>query len=373
MKDLRYEKLAETLIDYSLDLKKGDKIILEVYDVPLDMTRALVRKIHQVGGVPAVWLKDYRLMRELQMGGTEAQWRFIADAEGKQMEAADCYIGIRGGNNISELSDVPHSKQTIYEQILHREVHLKTRIEKTRWCVLRWPTQGLAQQAKRSTEGFEDFFFNVMGLDYSKMSRAMLPLKERMEGCDRVHIQGPGETDLTFSIRGIPAVPCDGKINMPDGEVFTAPVRDSINGVIQYNTPSLYRGTVHENIRFEFKNGKIVKGTSSQTAKLNEVLDTDEGARYVGEFAIGFNPNILEPMNDILFDEKIAGSLHLTPGKCYDVAPNGNNSDIHWDIVLIQRPEYGGGEIWFDEVLIRKDGLFVVPDLEGLNPKALLG
>jgi aminopeptidase len=179
------------------------------------------------------------------------------------------------------------------------------------------------------------------------------------------------ETDLEFSIDGIPAMPCDGKRNIPDGEVYTAPVRDSLNGTIRYNTPTVYQGVSHQNIFFRFENGKIVEAESNNTEHLNRVLDSDEGARYIGEFAIGFNPYIHEPMKDILFDEKIAGSLHLTPGNAYDVAFNGNRSQIHWDLVLIQRPEYGGGEIWFDDVLIRKDGLFVLPELEGLNPENL--
>lgn len=373
MQDPRFQKLADTLLGYSTALKKGETIIIEAFDIDPEMTTTLVRGVQKMGANPVVWLKSYRVLRELQMGGTQAQWDFIAAAEKGQMEKADCYIGIRGGNNVAELSDVPAPQQQIFDQTILRKVHLDTRVKTTRWCVLRWPTFGMAQLANMSTEAFEKFFFEVASLDYLRMHRAMLPLKERMEACDQVRIKGPGETDLSFSIKEIPAICCDGKVNIPDGEVFTAPVRESINGVIQYNVPSLYRGTTHENVRFEFKNGKIIKATSSQTKKLNEVLDTDEGSRYIGEFAIGFNPYILKPMNDILFDEKIAGSFHLTPGQCYDEASNGNKSSVHWDLVLIQRPEYGGGEIWFDSTLIRKEGLFVVPDLKGLNPDQLMG
>jgi aminopeptidase len=203
------------------------------------------------------------------------------------------------------------------------------------------------------------------------MGRAMKALKDRMERTDKVRLLGPGETDLTFSIKGIPAVPCDGKLNIPDGEVFTAPVRDSINGVIRFNAPTLYRGATHDNVRLTFSEGKVVEATSSATDKLNEVLDSDEGARYTGEFAIGVNPFINRPMKDILFDEKIAGSIHLTPGRCYDEADNGNNSEIHWDMVMIQTPAYGGGEMHFDGELVRKDGRFVTDDLKPLNPENL--
>ena len=161
-------------------------------------------------------------------------------------------------------------------------------------------------------------------------------------------------------------------MNIPDGEVYTAPVKNSVNGFITYNTPSIQSGVTYENIRLEFVKGKIVNATANDTEKLNKVLDTDEGARYIGEFAIGVNPYITTPMKDTLFDEKIKGSFHFTPGNSYDDAFNSNHSAIHWDLVCIQTPEYGGGEIWFDDCLIRKDGFFVISELEGLNPQNLL-
>ena len=208
------------------------------------------------------------------------------------------------------------------------------------------------------------------GIDYARMSKAMDSLVDLMNRTDRVHIKGPG-TDLTFSIKDIPAIKCAGEMNIPDGEVYTAPVRESMNGVISYNTPSEEQGFTYENIRFEIKDGKIIKATANDNERINQLLDTDEGARYFGEFAIGVNPYILSPMKDTLFDEKIAGSFHLTPGMAYEDAPNGNDSAVHWDLVMIQRPEYGGGEIYFDDVLIRKDGLFILPELMCLNPDNL--
>ena len=187
---------------------------------------------------------------------------------------------------------------------------------------------------------------------------------------DEVHIVGKG-TDLRFSIKDIPVIPCAGEKNIPDGECFTAPVRDSVNGTIHFNTPTIYQGTTFTDVRLRFENGKIVEASANHTEKLNEILDTDEGARYIGEFSIAFNPHITTPMLDILFDEKIAGSLHITPGKAYEVADNGVRSAVHWDMVMIQRPEYGGGEIYFDGELIRKDGQFVIPALAPLNPENL--
>jgi aminopeptidase len=228
----------------------------------------------------------------------------------------------------------------------------------------------MSAMSAMSTEAFENLYFNVCNLDYSKMEKAMTPLVELMERTDKVRIVAPN-TDLTFSIKGIPAIKCAGDCNIPDGEVYTAPVKDSVNGRISYNVPSTENGIRFTDISLLFKDGKIIEATSNNTKAINEIFDTDEGARYVGEFAIGFNPFVHSPMCDILFDEKIAGSIHFTPGMCYEDAPNGNKSAIHWDLVLIMRPEYGGGEIWFDDKLIRKDGLFVVDELKCLNPENL--
>ncbi|MEW6249353.1 MAG: aminopeptidase [Planctomycetota bacterium] len=371
MLDPRITKLAETLVNYSCGVKPGEKILIEAIDVPHEFTAECVRVAAAAGALPLVLLKSNQVNRALMQAGSRPQWEQIADVEKLQMENMRCYIGARGNPNVSELSDVPAEQQKLYETTVWKRVHTEIRVPKTRWVVLRWPSPSMAQLAQMSTEAFEDFYFNVCTLDYGKMSRAMQALKQRMEATDRVRLKGPGETDLEFSIKGIPAIACDGHLNIPDGEVFTAPVRDSINGVIQFNTPTMYRGATHDNIRLVFKAGKVVEATSSDTTKLNEVLDADEGARYTGEFAIGINPYITRAMKDILFDEKIAGSIHLTPGNAYDEAPNGNKSEIHWDMVLIQSPDHGGGEIYFDGRLVRKDGLFVAEDLLCLNPEAL--
>ena len=371
MTDPRMTKLANLLVNYSCKVKKGDNVLVEAIDAPHEFTRLLVAAIADAGGRPIVWIKSNVVNRALMLSGSKEQWQTIADAEKAVMRKTQCYLGVRGSENVSEMSDVPADKQRLYESTVWKQVHLDVRVKHTRWCVLRWPTASMAQMAEMSTEAFEDFYFNVCTLDYARMSRAMQPLVKLMRQTDKVHLKGPGETDLTFSIKGIPAIPCDGHMNIPDGEVFTAPVRTSVNGVIHYNCPTLYRGLTHNDIRLVFRDGKIVEAASTDTAKLNEVLDTDKGARYVGEFAIGMNPYCTKAMKDILFDEKIAGSIHFTPGACYDEASNGNNSSVHWDMVLRQTPEAGGGEIWFDKKLVRKDGLFVVKELKGLNPKSL--
>jgi len=265
---------------------------------------------------------------------------------------------------------VPADAMRAYQQHWLQPVHLDLRVPKTKWVVLRWPTPSMAQQAQKSTEAFEDFYFDVCTLDYDKMEKAAEPLKALMEKTEDVQIKGPG-TDLQFSITDIGVLHCSGTHNIPDGECYTAPIKDSVNGTIQYNTTSIYQGTTFSDVRLRLENGKIVEATANNTEKLNEILDSDDGARYIGEFALGFNPHITFPMLDILFDEKIAGSMHFTPGNAYDDADNGNRSSVHWDLVLIQTPEFGGGEIHFDGRLIRKDGMFVIPELEGLNPENL--
>lgn len=297
---------------------------------------------------------------------------FLGETDAALMAKCACYIGVRGGHNAFETADVPEAQKALYQRSYGRMVHGEVRVPRTRWVVLRYPTSAMAQLARMSSAAFEDYFFEVCTMDYAKMGRAMDALVRRMNGTDRVRITGR-DTDLRFSIKNIPAIKCAGELNIPDGEVFTAPVRDSVEGTIAFNTPSLYQGVAHEGIAFTFEKGRITQAAGSHAALLNQILDSDEGARYIGEFSIGLNPYITRPMLDTLFDEKIAGSFHFTPGRCYDEAPNGNSSVIHWDLVMIQTPEYGGGEMYFDDVLIRKDGLFVPEDLQPLNPENLKG
>ncbi len=370
MQDIRIEKLANGLINYSCSLKKGEKILIEAKGVDYMVVNALIKEVYRVGGIPFVEFYDNRITRELLLGQSEEQAKLRAKFDGARMAEMDAYIGIRGGENSNELSDVPEEKLNIESKYYSHPVHHERRVKNTKWVVLRYPNQGMAQQASMSTDAFEDFYFKVCNLDYSKMDRAMDALKKRMDNADKVRIVAK-DTDLTFSIKGIGSQKCSGERNIPDGEIYSAPIKNSVNGKITYNTPSIENGFKFENVCLTFKDGKIVEATANDTQKLNALLDMDEGARYVGEFAIGVNPYITKPMGDILFDEKISGSIHFTPGCCYDDAYNGNESALHWDLVLIQTPEYGGGEIYFDDELIRKDGLFVVSDLFDLNPENL--
>ena len=370
MEDQRINALAKGLINYSCALKKGEKILIEAKGIDYMLVNALVREVYKVGAYPFVEIYDNRVSRELLLGQTQELAKLKAKFHSFRMQEMDAYIGIRGGENCNELSDVPEKNMQIESEFYSHPVHHEIRVKKTKWVVLRYPNQGMAQQAGMSTDAFEDFYFKVCNLDYSKMDRAMDALKVRLDKADKVRIIAK-DTDISFSIKGIGSKKCSGHCNIPDGEIYTAPVKNSVNGVITYNAPSIENGFKFENVSLTFKDGKIIKAIANDTEKLNSILDTDDGARYVGEFAFGVNPYINRPMGDILFDEKISGSIHFTPGACYDDCYNGNVSAVHWDLVQIQTKEYGGGEIYIDGELIRKDGLFVPDDLTVLNPENL--
>ena len=369
--DERLKKLAKTLVNYSCRVQKGENVLINCNGTaPIPLVKEIVKEVYKSGGLPYVEIREASIERELLMDASEEQLKLLADIDSKKMKKMDAFIGVRGDDNSAELSDVPEDKLDMYSKLYSSPVHHDIRVPKTKWVVLRYPTPSMAQSAHQSLESFENFYFNVCNMDYKKMSDAMDKLVDLMNETDKVHIKGEG-TDLTFSIKGIPAVKCDGICNIPDGEVYTAPVKDSINGTLSYNTPSEYNSFTFDNVCLKFKDGKIIEATANDNERINKIFDTDEGARYIGEFAIGVNPYITKPMNNILFDEKIMGSFHFTPGNCYEDANNKNKSAIHWDLVCIQTPEYGGGEIYFDDVLIRKDGLFVLEELKCLNPDNL--
>lgn len=366
MHDPRIDALANVLLDHSCELKSGETILIEAIDLPEpDLVCALVEGAAGRGATPLVEIKNQRVQRSVLSTATETAMKLNGELERARMEKVQAYIGVRGAANASQLKGVDPERMDLYQEHWLRKVN-DYRVPKTKWVVLRYPTDSFAQAADMPTRDFEDFYFDVCTADYAAMGEAQKPLVARMQAADRVHITAPG-TDLEFSIKDIPVIPCSGERNIPDGEVFTAPVRDSINGTIQFNTQSRYQGVVFSDIAFTFKDGQIVDATSSDTERINQLLDSDEGARYCGEWSLGTNNRVRHPMLDTLFDEKIGGSFHLTPGNAYEEADNGNRSRIHWDLVLIQREDYGGGEVHFDGELIRKDGRFVPDDLQGLN------
>jgi aminopeptidase len=370
MSDPHYDALAKVLTTHSTQLKAGERVLIDVSETPEEFVIALIRAVRAAKAEPFVLIHSNRIGRELALGITAPQAETMAAIDLARLKKMQAYIAVRGSHNISEMADVPQEKLALLTSKLRPA--LDYRINKTRWVVLRWPTSSMAQQAQMSTEAFVEFFFRVCTLDYGRMVPGMKSLKALMDRTDRVEIKGPG-TDLRFSIKNIGSVVCGGEHNIPDGEVFSCPVKDSVEGHVTFNAPTLGRGIAFDGVHLEFSKGRIVKATANHTRELNEILDTDAGARFIGEFSLGFNPHILHPMRDILFDEKIAGSFHFTPGQAYEIAGNGNKSSVHWDMVCIQREDYGGGEVWFDGKLIRRDGLFVPPALQALNPDRLLG
>ena len=368
MRDPRIDKLAEMLVTYSMGVQKGDHVAMNLLNPVPAFAEAAIEQVYKAGALPFVQITNSEVSRAVNRGMDEAMAKLQSEFLCQRMDQMDCALYCYVDHNAYESSDVPSQTQAMMSRLISKPLDDVMRKHKNRWALLQWPTEEAAQKAEMSTEAFEDFFFDVCCVDYKAMGEALKPLVQRMEQTDKVHLKGPG-TDLAFSIKGIPAVPCDGHFNIPDGEIYTAPVKDSLNGVITFNTPSVEDGFKFENIVLTFENGKCVDAKANNTKRINEILDTDAGARFVGEFALGVNPKIKKPMCDTLFDEKIAGSVHFALGACYDEAPNGNASAIHWDLVLIQTPEYGGGELWFDDVLIRKDGDFVLPELFALNPE----
>lgn len=368
MRDPRLKVLAANLLDYSLEVKAGERVLIEGEIEAGDLLIELVEGCYERGAVPFYRTGEARLRRAWLLRATREQMDLEAKWELNRLADIDASLFILAGKNATEYADVPPAVMEA-SRLANRPV-MDAYLQK-KWVLLRYPTPSAAQAAGMSTEAFEDFCLAVSTLDYARLEKAMDPLVELMARTDQVRVTAPG-TDITFSIKGIPVLKAAGKNNIPDGEVFTAPVRDSANGTILFNTPSLEDGTTFERVRLTLKDGKIVDADANEPEKLWHILDTDEGSRYLGEFALGLNPRIDKPMKDTLFDEKIGGSLHLTPGRSYEEADNGNRSGVHWDLVLIQTPPWGGGEIWFDGVLVRKDGRFVLPELEGLNPESLL-
>ncbi len=362
--DLR--KLAMTIVSYSLEIKEGENVLITTNSKKTSpLIKELIPEITAKKAGISIKIIDIEFDTYIKELANEKIIQNMANEKKYEVEHFDAFINIRYIDNDYEQKNI--TKDVKRKIATQTEEYDDIRINQRKWVLLNYPSHLDAYKAKMKNEEYFQYAMDVMNVDYKKMYEGIKPLEELMKNTDKVRIVSPN-TDITFSIKGIPVVPCCGKSNIPDGEIFTAPIRESVNGKITYNTPSPYQGTVFQQVSLTFQDGKIIECHSMQEEeKLKEIFDTDEGARYIGEFSLGLNPKILDPMGDILYDEKIIGSIHFTPGRCYDDADNGNHSAIHWDLVLIQREEYGGGELYFDDVLIRKNGLFVLKELEHLN------
>lgn len=363
--DSKLKELSRNLVNYSLKVEENETVLISSSIECRPLVKELIKDITKVGGIPTVEIHDEEIDTMLLEYTTDERIPLIVSKKQYDVDQFDCFIHIRYTKN-------EYIGKNIDNEI-RRKIGKATekiddiRINDRRWVLLNYPSPMDAYKAKMTNQEFYDYAMNVMTVDYKEMYEHIKPLKELMEKTDKVRLVAEN-TDITFSIKDIPVIPCCGDSNIPDGEIYTAPVKDSINGTITYNTPCPYQGNIYTGVSLTFESGKIVEcHCNEDNEALKKVFDTDEGARYVGEFSLGLNPEIMKPMGDILYDEKIIGSIHFTPGRCYENADNGNTSAIHWDMVLVMRKEYGGGEIYFDDKLIRKDGLFTLPELEPLN------
>jgi aminopeptidase len=367
--------MARTIVRYSLEVRPGERVLLDFRGTStLDLLRETVEEVTRAGGIPFPLVGDDSVSARFLRHAAEEQvrsWGGIHEVLIRQMQ---CYVRVNGTDNPFDTADIPEAAQRWEREHYMKPVHLEYRVKNLKWVVLRYPSHSMAQQARMSREAFAALYYDVCMLDWERFSRAMDPLKSLMERTDKVRLTAK-DTDVTFSIRGVGVVKCDGRMNLPDGEVFTAPVRDSVEGVITYNAGSIYAGTSWDWIRLTFRRGRIADiEASNDVDKLRKIFATDEGASYMGEFSFGLNPRLHRPMKDTLFDEKIYGSFHTALGQCYETTENGNRSAIHWDLVCIQTPAYGGGNVWLDGQLVREDGNWIHPALRDvLSIDALTG
>ncbi len=364
------EFLAQKLVNYSCKVKPGEKVLITYSDCSDDLIECLIEEITRVGAIPLLYRLDRKIKRRLLLTSTAETFKYYAKMIAPIMESADAVILIGGSHNDFELSDISSETFANYSKLYVEPIHFKIRCSK-KWVLLRYPNPAFAQNSQMSTEKFSEFFYNVCTLDYEDLDKKMEPLKELMESTDRVRILTP-TTDLTFSIKGMPAIKCSGECNIPDGECYTAPLKDSVNGTIKFNVPALDNGIEFNDITLTFKDGKIVDHDCNEKEKFREILDTDEGSRYLGEFSFGLNPYCTYSVRDILFDEKMSGSIHLAIGSSYDDCYNGNKSAVHLDLIQSHQPYLGGGKIYFDDKLIYEDGKFICDNLVALNRENLI-
>ncbi|WP_170834471.1 aminopeptidase [Fictibacillus solisalsi] len=357
--------IAKRVVHHSLEIKRGEKVLIDIEGEAEEFSNQLMIEIYHAGAYP--FLKSTRVsnLKKLIAGATKESLNLWLRHEQYKAEGMDAYIGIKAEENIFEYNDIPRDQYQLYQQNFSQPLQLDY-LGKNKWILMRYPTKGMAQLAKLGSEELRTIFYQSCTMDYKKLSENVKPLKERLSKSKTVTVTSP-DTDFTFSIQHMDSFMCDGRYNLPDGEIFTAPIRDSVNGVIHFNCPTSFQGYVLEDVRFEFVDGKIASYQGNDRDLLKRILETDDGASYIGEFGIGLNPFITKPMNNILFDEKMSGSLHLAIGQAFPMANNGNKSAIHLDFVLNQQSSHGGGSLYFDKELIRKDGIFIPKDLKNLN------
>ena len=362
MKDPRIEKLADILVNYSNEIKADEQVLIILYGAEgMPLALEIYKKCVQNGAHPRFELRENVFSRVFMENANKKQLNFLPKWQLDAAEATDAMFQIICDRNNMELA---HIDQKLMIERRKATKPLSDILHKKRWVLFEYPTNLGANNAGKSLEAWEDFVFNACLVDWEEISREQDVLKKIMEETDEVHLVADG-TDLKVNIAGIPAIKCCGKQNMPDGEVFTAPQKNGVNGFITFNTPSMYMNKSFNWIKLWFENGKVVKTDSDNKKDLDEILNTDEGAKYVGEFSFGTNKNIQNPAKSILFDEKIGGSNHMALGKCYEEAPNGNDSAIHWDMII--RHKEAKGKVYMDGELFQENGVWVHPDMQKFN------
>ena len=362
----RDKQLAEKILNFSCELKEGQNVMLQLVGLNgIELLRALAETAREMKATPFIQVNDTEIQRLLVESGDRSFWKKQAQIDQLPlMKQMDAFVGIRASQNIYEQSKASKEANDAYSDEFLKPVHFEERVNNTNWVVLRYPSPAFAMNARMPTERFRDFYYEACLLDYAQLAEAMKPLEERLRDTDMIQLKGEG-TDIQFSVKGQNWIPCFGKRNIPDGELFSSPILSSVDGEITYSA-SVYQGKPFDYVWLKVRDGVVIDFDSSNNEQLEEILDTDSGARQFGEFSFGLNPIIEKPMRDILFDEKIYGSNHLTLGNDYEIAPNGNESNIHWDLVCI------GADVYLDGEKIREGRTFIKEDLQGLNPENLI-
>lgn len=368
MNDPRVNKLADLLTKYCVAVQPGDKVVIMGAAAVMPALTATYRAVLRAGGHPTVLWQDHELEEILLKEGSDEQLRRVDPVQLLVTETYDCRIFISGGSNTRALSNVPTGRQAIYRRAQSQLLDIRMRRSaagEMRWVGSMFPTNAQAQEADMSLSEYEEFVYRACFLDqpdpvaaWRAMSADQQRLVDWLQGKEQVRVQGP-HADLTLSIAGRAFINSDGRRNMPSGEIFTGPVEESVNGWVQFTYPAIYQGQEVDGIELRFDAGKVVEATAKKgAATLHSALDTDAGARFLGEFAIGTNDGIDRFTKSILFDEKIGGTFHLAVGAGYPETGSRNRSAIHWDMICDMRD---GGQIWVDDELFYDSGRFLLP------------
>lgn len=355
MQDPRVTKAAKILVEWSTRVKKNDYVQIITDPAAEYLALEVYKMCLQKGAYPQLYVSLPGQTHIYYKYSSEEQLRKFPDIKMYEMRKTQAVIYIGAPLNTRELSDIEPKRISIRQKTL--EKLFKYRTEHTKWVIFYYPTDALAQEADMALTDFRNFVFNAVNIDWQKKQKEMVRLKKILEKKDKIRIISK-ETDLTFRVKGRKFIASIGRFNMPDGELFTAPLEKSANGKIYYDFPAIYQGREVSGVRLEFKNGKVIKATAEKNEPLlKQMLKTDKGASYIGEFGIGMNYHIKRFVKSILFDEKIGGTIHLALGVGYKDCGSKNKSAIHWDMINDLRRN---GEIYADGRLIYKKGKFLI-------------